>query len=234
VVTVDVLQKYVNKRVREWVQRKRRGKGGIQVSMTDDTRLMPLANCDCIPPPPFHGWRARLDLPVSRSEVANLDGDCTNEIVAQAAGGLYAIDADGRQLWSAGEEVREFFIGTAYEGERIVLALLPKGFLVLDHGGKALARVLGDLQHVRLYRPSTRHMNRIVAMKGDTVLLFKSNKSVPEWDFDLPGRFESLDIRDYDNDRKLDLVLRTSAGRVVLDVDGDPLDGVDVGNLRRK
>lgn len=235
-VNVEQLHRYVDDRVREWVRREKPGhSGGVQINMEGKTRLLRLANCNCgTLPLPADTWRERLKAPVTRWEVADLDGDCENEIVALAAGSLYAFDVRGKQLWSAGQAIREFVIGPAYEGEREVLALSPRGFEVLDHAGKKLSSVLGELRNVRLYRPNTRHMNRIVATVGDIVMQFKPNQSTPEWRRRLYGTIESLDFLDHDRDGKLDLVARTAAGRIVLDADGDCLNGVRVEKLRRK
>jgi hypothetical protein len=235
IVNVELLSKYVNKRVRDWVQKKRRGKGGTQISTDDDTRLMPLANCNCPNlPEPSDTWRARLTLPISQSEVANLDGDCTNEIVVSAGGTLHVFDNSGALRWSAGEAVREFVVAAPYADRRPVLALFANGFSVFDDEGKTLSTVRRDLRHVSLYRPTTKHDNRIVATSGDTVLLFKSKDPVPEWRRRLPDSIEDVDIRDYDNDKKLDLVVLTAAGPVVLDIDGHSLNGAKVFRLPRK
>jgi hypothetical protein len=234
-INVDQLHRYVEERVRKWVERERPGAtGGVQVNIEGRSRLMLLANCNCeSQPPPGDTWRERLAAP-TRWEVADLDGDCTNETVVQAGGTLYAFDAKGRQLWSAGEGIREFSISTAYDDERDVLALSMKGFMLLDHAGKTLSSVLGDLRDVRLYRPNGNHMNRIVAIAGDTVMLFKRNKSTPEWRLRLPGLIQSLDILDHDKNRRLDLLFRTTEGRVVLDVAGHSLNGARFEKLPRK
>lgn len=235
VVNVERLHRYVDRRVREWVQKKRRGKGGIQINMAGTTRLMPLAHCDCSTfPPPSDAWRARLSVPVSRSVVADLDGDCASEVVVRAGGALHVFDATGAPRWSFGEAIREFFVGDAYADRREVLAISADGFSVLDEEGKTLSTVRLDVRHVSLYRPTGRFANRVVATSGDTVLLFRSKDAVPEWRRRLPAAIEGIDVRDYDRDKRLDLVVRTAAGPVVLDVDGHSLNGARVDALPRK
>ena len=106
--------------------------------------------------------------------------------------------------------------------------------MVLDHAGKKLSSVLGELSNVRLYRPNSRHMNRIVATSGDLLMQYKTNDSVPEWRRRLSAGIESLEVGDDNDDEKLDLVLQTAGGRVVLDDDGRTLSGKRVEKLPRK
>jgi hypothetical protein len=237
IMNVERLHRYVDKRVGEWVQRNRpgNGRGGIQINTDGRTRLMPLANCNCsAAPEPSDTWRAALTLPVSRSEIADLDGDCTNEVIANAGGVLHVFDADGALRWSGGEAIREFVVAPPYGERRPVLAFLAKGFSVFDYEGKTLCSVRGDLQHVGIYRPTTRYDNRIVATTDDIVLLFTMKNPIAAWRRRVGGTVEAVEIHDHDKDGKLDLVLRTAAGPVVLDVDGHSLNGAHVEKLTRK
>jgi hypothetical protein len=235
IVNADRLQRYVHKRVRDWVQKKRRGKGGIQASIDGEARLLPLANCHCnAPAAASEAWRASMLGPVAKAEAVDLDGDCRNETIVNAGGALHVFDANGQPRWKAGEPVREFQVGRPYSDRRPVLALFPDGFSVFDDEGNALSTVRRKLQNVGFFRPTTRHDNKIVATSGDTVLLFRPKDPIPLWQLRVTGTIEAIEILDYDDDEQLDLAVRMKEGRAVLDVDGHALNGAKVDRLPRK
>lgn len=120
VVTVESLSKYVEKRVRGWVQRNRDRsiRGAIQVNLDGATGALPLATCGVPGPQPARAdvrgasisvtgddgsrlWSRRLDGIVDAA-VADLDGDGRREVIAgMESGSVVAFDAAGERLWTA-------------------------------------------------------------------------------------------------------------------------------------
>jgi hypothetical protein len=248
-VTVETLSRFVNRQVSVWLQKNRREttKTGIQTIMDGGARLLPLSACK--PAPPVRGarpmstsiddsiltaldkddralWRRDLRADVIGAEAADLDGDGRNEVVAGTRGRIVAFDANGNELWSVATALRDFAILDVYgKDTRQVVALTDERLSMYDPNGKLHAELLydGELQHMAVDRPTSRHAQKIVLAAGANAFLLKPNKAGKyEWfGAVLPNQpIRKLEIVDADNDGTRDIVLHTRTGRVVLNFEG--------------
>jgi len=146
-VTVETLQRYVNREVKEWLEAHRHpsSESAIQVSMDGDTWKMPLSVCGLEPPDTAPArvasdgsvirthtkdgtllWPADLHAPVVKAEVADLNADGIPEVIAATRERITVFDAAGKQLWSADETLplKTFLVGNRFrEANRVIVAL---------------------------------------------------------------------------------------------------------------
>jgi hypothetical protein len=224
-ITVETLAAYIETNVRSWIQKHKDPsvRKAIQVNMDGATKTMPLSVCARQPQAVEEKqqsagpvtiaiagtslsalneegtflWRREVKGPVSHTEVVDLDGDGTNEVVAgigrggEDSGRIVVFDAAGNPAWSAdtnapatGDSVRmsvkTFTTGDLFrKGTRQIVALSvgeevssPSRLTVFAKDGKQLAsyRHPGGLQDVVIATLTARTAPRIIVTAVNTTL----------------------------------------------------------------
>ncbi|HYC93131.1 MAG TPA: hypothetical protein VEO54_28255 [Thermoanaerobaculia bacterium] len=262
-VTVETLHAYAEKRLLSWIRRHRDPDVATAVQLTADgaARAMPLALCTPPPPPvsPVHLavdgasliafdlrnqelWRTTFASRVTRTELADLDGDGANEVVAAAGGALLVFRPAGERWWSA-DRIDAFEIGELYRrGRRQIVALSGTSLSVFDADGRLLSAYAhaGPLRHLAIAAPTARHKPKILVtavnetlhdtlhLRGALSTLFMLDPKDVRTGTQLwygyvhpaAQSIERLEILDRDNDGRRDIALTTSTGTLHLDFDG--------------
>lgn len=204
-VTVETLADYVETRLLTWLRKYREPhvRTAIRLTTDGDSDSMPLARCATPPrlPSParvawdgnaitaFDGkgvelWRRTAGRDVARAEVADLDGDGANEVVAAVDGKLTVLHRDGEPWWTADTNapgnydgtgtliLSKFVIGDLFRKKRHQIVALS-----VDESGAPSSRVSlfdvdgtligayfhpGRLQDVAIAAPTSRHAPKIV------------------------------------------------------------------------
>jgi len=215
-VTVEALSIYVEARVRSWIQKHHnlQLRNAIQVNLDGGTRGMPVAFCSTPPPPPSpekvtrkgsslevfdddgaHLWRRDLDDRVIQAEVADLDGDGTNEVIAGTTRGIIVFSATGDRLWSADMNLRALAIGDLFRKGPLHIVALSSDDLsdasssgasslsVFDAKGSRIAsyRHRGWMQDVLIGKRTSHHVPRLIVRgtepdSASTLFMFNPRK----------------------------------------------------------
>jgi hypothetical protein len=123
VVTVETLWMYVEQRLLKWVRKNREPNAvtATEVKMSGQTKTMPLAACSTVPVPITNParvetegmtltafgdqgaklWPRTMEGPITSADVADLDGDGYNEVIAAVGGKILAFSPTGQALWTA-------------------------------------------------------------------------------------------------------------------------------------
>lgn len=205
-VTVDTLADYVEKRLLTWLRKHRepRVRTAIQLTTDGDSDSMPLARC-AVPPPPVPGparveyrrdtivgfdrkglelWRSTVSGAIATAEVADLDGDGANEVVAAVDGRLTVLRPTGELWWTADTNVpgnyagagaltlRKFVTGDLYRKKRRQIVALSDDasgapwsrVSLFDVDGSVIGGYFhpGRLQDVAIAAPTALHHPKIV------------------------------------------------------------------------
>jgi hypothetical protein len=246
-VTVEKLSRFVEDRVLRWVQqhRDRSVLKATQVSMDADTKAMPLASCTR-PIPPIDVtvvensltafgkdarklWRRTLDGRITGAEVADIDVDGTNEILAVIGSRITAIDALEDELWIVDTKtpIRRFLVERLFSEKRKqqLVAISDSTFSIIDHDGTLLDTYPYPyrLLHVSIDQLTSRHDRKIIvtAEGGRVFMVDPDRKPKAEvWSGLVSAPVTKLDVLDFNNDTQRDIELTTAKGRVYLDFDG--------------
>jgi hypothetical protein len=250
VVTVEKLSRFVEDRVLAWTRRNRDRSvlKATQVSMDADTKLMPLASCVAAPPPAtvtFAGttltafgvdkkelWRRTLDGLITRAEVADVDDDGINEVLATVGHKLIAIDALASDYWAVDTKgpVRQLIVERLFseKRKRQLIAVSDSAFSIIDYDGTLLGMYpySGRLQEIRVGQLTARHDRKIiVTADGGRVFMVDPDRKpkADVWAGLVTPPLTKLDVIDFNNDGHRDIELTTGKGRVYLDFDGKVL-----------
>jgi hypothetical protein len=202
-VTVDTLRTFVERSVRTWIRQHRdTGLGAAtQVSMDGDSKNMPLSACAGPPPRPppddvaraaYDGsnvtafsasgarlWSRDLSGPISRAEVADLDGDGSHEVVVGLNTSIKVFDRAGTNIWSADESMKMRTLLIEHLLRRdpsLQITVLwddrqqsRSSVSTYAASGERLSTYSHDgrLQHIAIDRPTSHHNRRIIATGTD-------------------------------------------------------------------
>lgn len=269
VVNAQNLETYVDGQVRKWIRlyKHQAVSKGIQVTIDGGARNMPLA---CCRPPCFPAtlqgpilavkegsllrvtdgsgvelWKDDAGAAIDAVEVADLDADGNQEVVASVRGGggrggrLLVFNRNGRQIGGADEPLtlQTFIIGDlARKGRRSIVAIWTDDkssasrLSVYDGSGKLVSTYehQGHLQYVSIARASARHDPRLVVTGLDArgeprVFLLHPKKLAsgkPVWTWTPPARIQGVDFIDVDGDEKNEIAVSTADGRTILGFNG--------------
>jgi hypothetical protein len=180
-------------------------------------------------------WNRTLDTFVIQADVADLDGDGFNEVIAATGEAIHVFNSSGQPLWSRNLKapIRKFVVGGEY------IAVLSRAHLtIFDSTGEPRGREpAGMLHEVVFDRPTSHHDRKIIVagIEDGVVVLAKVHPKTGaiEWRRAIlpPGQFiEKLEIRDADNDARRDISIVTTKGTATVNFDGEvvTMDGVQV------
>jgi hypothetical protein len=249
-VTVEKLARFVEDRVLSWTRRNRDRLilKATQVSMDADTKLMPLASCMRAPSPAdvtFAGstltvfgvdkkplWRRTLDGLITRAELADIDEDGINEVLAVVGSKLIAIDALESDLWTFDTRapIRQLIVKRLFseKRKRQLIAVCDSAFSIIDHDGMRLDTYpypvrLGEI----LVDQVTARHGRMIIVTGDggrVSMVDPDRKPKAEvWSGLITPSLAKIDIIDFNNDGRREIKLTTPTGHVYLDFDGHVL-----------
>ena len=242
VVTAGTLRTYVEHEVREWIRKHRDPSIGaaIQVSMDGSAHTMPLSLC-WQPPGPVPATVEPLHVAVDGSivtEVADLDGDGRQEVVAGLRDRIVVLDAAGNRLWSAAADLtlRTLMTADLFRKHRREVVTLwfdehsaASRLSIHDDEGRLLSAYddSGSLEYLAIDRPTARHAPKIIVAGGNHLFLFHPN-GTRLWHgmiTPLSERIERLQVVDYDNDARRDIAVSTNSGNTFyLDFEGKLLE----------
>jgi hypothetical protein len=246
-VTVEKLSRYVEDRVLRWVQKNRDRSvlKATQVSMDADTQAMPLAWCSRPVPPVAVTvirnsltaigrdarklWGRTFDGLITGAQIADIDVDGTNEVLAVIGSKVMAIDALEDELWTVDTKtpIRQLIVERLFSAKRKrqLVAVTESTLSLIDHDGSLLATHTypHKLRHVRIDQTTSRHDRRIIvtADGGRVFVLDPDGKPQTEvWSGRVSAPVTKLDILDLNNDSHRDIELTTANGRIWLDFAG--------------
>lgn len=245
VVTIETLRTYVERRVEEWMRAHHKPLLGAatQIAFDGDAKNMPLSSCDVTPPPSVSRvavngttlsafdaksllWQRDTGEPLVRVELADLDGDGEEEVVAASDTSLFVYDRGGHRAWAAQEAgtLRTFAVGEEYRRRTHVIAALwsdgeVSRITLYNAGGERTGTYEhhGLLHALAFGRATKLHAPRLVAAAGNDVFLLDPRKLTrkPLWIGAIVPPSLSVDrlsIDDFDGDRKRDITVTTSNG----------------------
>jgi hypothetical protein len=249
-VTVDSLHGFVERGVKEWLEKNRKPpvKAAIQVNLGGNTKSMPLSRCWSPPGPErlstsFDGtrltvfnqekqriWEESFSSPIVHADVADVDADGWQEIVVAFPNTLAVYDRKKTLKWQERVQgIRTFAIGDLWHkhSDQIV-ALTDDTVTVFQRDGKRLGtndRFKG-LRHIVIDRETTRHRRKIIVATEKTLAALSATRITSvAWQLDASGTtIRDLKViqRDKDVDKN-DIVVTTANGTSVFDFDGAPL-----------
>jgi len=246
-VTVEKLSRFVEDRVLRWVQNNRDPSvlKATQVSMDADTKAMPLVMCTR-PVPPVDVtvvrnsltafgkdarslWGRTFEGVITRAQVADIDVDGTNEVLAVIGSKVIAIDALQDELWTVDTKtpIRQLIVEHLFSAKRKrqLVAVSNSTLSLIDHDGSLLATYAYPhrLRQVRIDRPTSNHDRKIIltADGGRVFMLDPDGKPHAQvWSGLVSAPITKLDILDFNNDSYRDIELTTAKGRIWLDFAG--------------
>ena len=246
VVRADTLHTFVDREVRNWIyeNKHRTVDPATQISMEGQTRNMPLSECWRSPGPRLRVeidrtivtayndqtrplWRKDFGVPVVNAIAADLDADSFSEVVIGLHDRIFALDRDGKTLWTRNGEARTlstFTTGDLFEKHTNQIVALWNDdhgtrLTVLDSDGNELAsREYDDpLRRVAIGRPTNMHAPKIVVAAANSLMLLhpkKLDRGKPVWQQTLRSNdaIEDLSIRDVNHDGRNDIEVKTASG----------------------
>jgi hypothetical protein len=243
-ITTEKLSEYVQRSVSDWIRINEKPPGsGTEVLLDDDARRMPLSTCMPVPGDPARVETRGSSITVFDERGAPLWTRDAGSSVEQAAiserdvvigthRSLTLFDHAGATLWSVDAEdlrLRGFAIGERFRNQRQIAALWsdPRSASTRLTSHDDTGRLLGTyeqrgaLLHVRIDRPTNRHVPRIVATGATSVLLLDAKKVKPVWSGHTTATIEALDVADCNHDATRDIALSTADGaKLYLDFKG--------------
>lgn len=244
-VTAASLARYVDVKVSQWVRenKDRYVRTATETSLEANSRNMPLAQCDGTPLEPtmratFDGsvvtgldvagavlWSTDVGNRVTQIETVDLDSDKAVDVVVAAGHDLFVLDDAGWQRWTVSVEtpIRQFSIAQQWHRATSHIAVLTERALsIFDPDGRRLAtrEHRGELVHIAYGRPARNFAPKVVAATLTNIVLFDPKRLDRDgvWSASISaahGRIERLQLMDANDDRKLDIAVVTSSGRIL-------------------
>jgi hypothetical protein len=219
-VTVDGLERYVEKTVRAWIRKhkKEKVKNVIQVVRDGSTRSMPLVACDrpierpkpIVRPERVEGdgrvlkafskknallWTRHLREPITHAVAADLNSDGRKEAIASTDNGIFVFHPDSSDAWNSAAPVRAFHAEKLFykNKTRQVVTLSSTHISLFDFIGKRIAQFAAPDTHTLLIAGVTsKHLPRIIAATSKTVFLLDPKTGEREWEVELQSRTEQI------------------------------------------
>lgn len=270
-ITADTLATHVAKEVGDWIRRHKHAgaKSVIQINVDDRAKKMPLVACSGpkSPPPanPIHAGvdgRSLIYLdkaqqkirtvnvgePITQAEVADLDADLANEVIAAAGGRILIFEATGAlrrsvdmnaaSLYPPTSSLRvlSFRVDRLFFGDLskqiVAVAVDPRGsasrFAIIKRDGTFFDTSLprGTVRDFLL--SADRHsafLQKIVAWTSDRVFLLDPKTFGKEtWNVPSAARIVDVHVADRNEDKRYELAVRRADGVTdYLDFEGRPV-----------
>ncbi|HYH09539.1 MAG TPA: caspase family protein [Thermoanaerobaculia bacterium] len=256
-ITVDQLTNFVAKEVGTWVRKHKQpgAKSVIQSNVDDRAKKMALVVCGkpapAVPNPDavtVDGTKliyldktkqqlrsVEVGAPITHAEVADLEADLANEVIAAVGGKLIIFEADGKERKrvdlnatslhprTSSSRVTSFRIARLFFGDptkQIVAAAVGASgsrFAIINHDGtiRETHWYDGIVRNFLLseMKQST-FLQKIVFWGSHRVaMLDPKNFRKTEWDVELPNRITRIAVGDHDADKHFELAISKSDGR---------------------
>jgi hypothetical protein len=269
VITVAALRDTVSRRVLHWLREhgKPLVEPATQFSFEGDAHRMPLAHCRGPAPPIPHGnpvrasfkestltawdkdgiplWHHSLPAPATGVDVADLDLDGMNEVIAGGGEHILVLDHRREERWTivsgAGVPmiVRAFVATRVLYGDEAayVVALWndpqSSASRITIHGAGGDSKGTWDhparVEHLATGRATNRSAPRIAAATRDTVFLLDPKKLAagkPVWALRLTAANDTIRGLRIDGDERRQIVVTTARGTSRIAFDGTSSGGV--------
>lgn len=219
-VTVDALERYVEKTVRAWIKKHKKMdvRNAIQVVRDGSTRTMPLVACNRkfeTPKPLVKPervevdgrvlearnkkdellWTLHLREPITYAVADDLDSDGRKEVIASTATGFSVFRPDGSVLWSDAAPLHALETEKLFHGNktRQIVTLSTTHISLFDFIGKRIAQYAAPDAHALLVAGVTsKHLPRLIVATSKTVFQLDPKTGRHEWEVELQSRVEKI------------------------------------------